>query len=222
MEVGQDPLAAYRWVRDNVEYLPYFGGKTGAEGTAWSRIGNDFDQAALLAALLRSQGYPTRFVYGVVRVEAKVIADWCGMATAEKALELLIQGGVPVRSIEVSGIVKYVEMNHCWLEARLPYTNPGYQGAGEPVWIPLDPSYKKHTIPGDTLDLFGDLAFQEENFLLDYLQTEEDLSPEDYFREMLRGKLADYGNRNSLRDAAFQLSIVPSKPEPCPPVSLRT
>ncbi len=209
-EVGQDPLAAYRWVRDNVEYLPYFGAKNGAEGTAWSRIGNDFDQAALLAALLRSQGYPVRFVYGVVRVEAKMIADWCGMSTAEKAVELLIQGGVPVNSIEVSGIVKYVEMSHCWLEAKVPYTSPGYQGAGEPVWIPLDPSYKKHTIPGENLDLFGDLGFQEENFLLDYLQTEEDLSPEGYFRELLRGKLTDYGNRNSLRDAAFQLSIVPS------------
>ena len=138
-EVGEDPQAAYLWVRNNVEYEPYFGIKHGAEGVAWGKTGNDFDQAALLASLLRSQGVATRFVYGVVRLNEKKANDWCGVGSSEEAYRFLAQAGVPVHPIYVGNVIKMFEVNHCWLEALLPYGNPGYRGEGERIWIPLDP-----------------------------------------------------------------------------------
>lgn len=208
LEVGSDPNKAYRWVRDNIEYLPYFGAKNGAEGTAWERVGNDFDQAALLASLLRNQGVPTRFVYGVVRVKAADLANWCAMATPEEALAFLVQGGVPVQPYYAGVVLSHVDMNHVWLEARVPYTSPGHQGAGEPVWVPLDPSFKKHAVTAGQ-DLFPLLNFQQEDFLLDYVRTPEEQSPEDYFRELLSGKLDEFGGQIPLSGAAYRIDIVP-------------
>ena len=217
-EVGRDPRAAYLWVRNNVEYEPYYGVKRGAEGVAWERVGNDFDQAALLAALLRSQGVAARFVYGVVRVSGTRLAEWCGVASADEAYRLLVQGGVPARPIRVSGRIEFVELNHCWLEALLPYTNPGYRGPGERIWIPLDPSYKTHEIElGE--DLYPRLGFQEEEFLFDYLAEPEDRSPEEAFRALLRKKLEDLGLGGTLSQAAYQVAIAP-EPEGSLPLSM--
>lgn len=146
-----------------------------AEGTAWEKVGNSFDQAALLVALPRSQGVPARFVYGVVRLKGAKLAEWLGMSSADEAYRLLVQAGVPVHPIYSQGRLEFAELNHCWVEARLPYTNPGYRGPGEPVWIPLDPSYKKHE---RTLgaDLFPRLGFQEDEFLFDLLEQPGDIT----------------------------------------------
>ncbi|MBI5016004.1 MAG: hypothetical protein HZB55_11030 [Deltaproteobacteria bacterium] len=214
-EVGDDPRAAYRWVRDRVEFEPYHGVKRGAEGVAWERVGNDFDQAALLAALLRSQAVPCRFVYGVVRVPAPRFAAWYGMATDEEAYRLAVRGGVPIRAIRVGGRVQALEVNHCWLEACLPYGNPGYRGEGERVWIPLDPSYKAHEVALG-IDLFPRLGFQEEEFLADYLATPHGVSPEQYVREVLRGKLLELGAAGGLSQAAYRITVVPEGPGELP------
>jgi len=206
-EVGSDPQTAYLWVRNQVEYEPYHGVKRGAEGAAWEKAGNDFDQAALLAALLRSQGVPSRFVYGVVRVKGADLADWCGVAAEEEAYRLVVQGGVPALAIRAGGRVQFVELHHLWLEAHLPYTNPGYRGPGEKVWVPLDPSYKTHEIElGE--DLYPRLGFQEEEFLFDYLASPKDESPEQAFRDLLRDKLVALGLGGSLSQAAYTARIV--------------
>jgi RHS repeat-associated protein len=214
-EVGSDPLAAYRWVRDNVEYMPYFGVKAGAEGVAWERSGNDFDQAALLASLLRSQGVPVRFVYGVVRVDAKTAADWCGTASADDAYKLIVQGGLPANPLMAGQIIKAIDVDHVWLEARVPYTSPGRQGPGEGIWVPLDPSFKRHAAtPG--LDLFPQLGFKMDDFLLDYLSTADDKSPEGYFRDLLNGQLESLGNLVPLSEATFRISVIPEGPGSLP------
>lgn len=207
-EVGDDPLAAYRWVRDKVEFEPYRGVKRGAEGVAWERTGNDFDQAALLAALLRTQGVPVRFVYGVVRVDGDTLADWAAMATPELAFKLFVQGGVPITGIRIAGEIAVADVNHCWIEARLPYTNPGARGPGEPVWIPLDPSFKGHDVePGQ--DIYPRLGFQEEDFLLDYIALDGDPSPEDHLRDVMRDKLAEIGGGGSLGQGAYDIAVRP-------------
>src|SRR5438477_3742867 len=52
-----DPKRIYDYIHDHIRYEHYFGSKKGAQLTLLERGGNDFDQAALLASLLRCAGY---------------------------------------------------------------------------------------------------------------------------------------------------------------------
>ncbi|MFU8781214.1 MAG: hypothetical protein ACNA71_09365, partial [Kiritimatiellia bacterium] len=47
-----DPVRIFNFVRNRIAYTPYYGALKGATMTLLERSGNDFDQAALLTALL--------------------------------------------------------------------------------------------------------------------------------------------------------------------------
>ena len=59
-----DPKLIYEFVRNKIEYVPYYGFLKGATQTLLDRAGNDADQAALLAALLRASGFTAKYNYG--------------------------------------------------------------------------------------------------------------------------------------------------------------
>ena len=52
-----DPVKIFNYVHDNIRYVLYFGSKKGAQLTLLEKSGNDFDQCALLVALLQAAGY---------------------------------------------------------------------------------------------------------------------------------------------------------------------
>jgi hypothetical protein len=52
-----DPETIFDYVHDQIHFVLYFGSKKGAELTLLEKSGNDFDQSALLVALLRAAGY---------------------------------------------------------------------------------------------------------------------------------------------------------------------
>jgi len=52
-----DPLKIFNYVHDHIRHVLYFGSKKGANLTLLEKSGNDFDQSALLVALLRAAGY---------------------------------------------------------------------------------------------------------------------------------------------------------------------
>src|ERR1051326_5854191 len=52
-----DPVRIFNYVHDHIRYVLYFGSEKGAELTLLEKSGNDFDQSALLVALLRAAGY---------------------------------------------------------------------------------------------------------------------------------------------------------------------
>src|SRR5205814_3082382 len=52
-----DPLRIFTYVHDHIRYVLYFGSKKGAQLSLLEKSGNDFDQCALLVALLRAAGY---------------------------------------------------------------------------------------------------------------------------------------------------------------------
>jgi len=67
----------FDYVHNNITYLHYYGCKKGAALTLWERSGNDFDQAALLVALLRAAGFTASYQYGLQNVEfSQNVADW--------------------------------------------------------------------------------------------------------------------------------------------------
>ena len=52
-----DPYRIFNYVHDHIKFVLYFGSKKGANLTLLEKSGNDFDQSALLIALLRAAGY---------------------------------------------------------------------------------------------------------------------------------------------------------------------
>jgi RHS repeat-associated protein len=56
-DLENDPVRIYNYVHDHIRHELYFGSKKGAALTLLEKSGNEFDQCALLVALLRSAGY---------------------------------------------------------------------------------------------------------------------------------------------------------------------
>lgn len=52
-----NPVQIFNFVHDHIRHVLYFGSKKGAEITLLEKSGNEFDQCALLVALLRAAGY---------------------------------------------------------------------------------------------------------------------------------------------------------------------
>ena len=63
-----DPLRIFNYVHDHIRHVLYFGAKKGAQLTLLERSGNDFDQSALLVALLRAAGFAPAYQFGVVKM----------------------------------------------------------------------------------------------------------------------------------------------------------
>ena len=63
-----DPVRIFNYVHDHIRHVFYFGAKKGAQLTLLERSGNDFDQCALLVALLRAAGYSPTYQFGMLKL----------------------------------------------------------------------------------------------------------------------------------------------------------
>lgn len=66
--LGYDPTRMFNFVHDEIRYVHYFGSKKGAELTLLERSGNDFDQCALLSALLQTSGYLPTYQFALLKM----------------------------------------------------------------------------------------------------------------------------------------------------------
>jgi RHS repeat-associated protein len=66
--LGYDPTRMFNFVHDEIRYVHYFGSKKGAELTLLERSGNDFDQCALLSALLQTSGYLPTYQFALLKI----------------------------------------------------------------------------------------------------------------------------------------------------------
>jgi len=58
-----NPQRIFDYVHDHIKFVLYFGSKKGAQLTLLEKSGNDFDQCALLVALLSAAGYSNNVAY---------------------------------------------------------------------------------------------------------------------------------------------------------------
>ena len=63
-----DPVKIFNYVHDHIRFVLYFGSIKGAELTLLEQSGNDFDQCALLVALLQAAGYSPSYGFGLQRI----------------------------------------------------------------------------------------------------------------------------------------------------------
>ncbi len=66
--LGNDPTRIFNYVHDQIRYVHYFGSKKGADLTLLEGSGNDFDQCALLSALLQAAGYSPGYQFALMEM----------------------------------------------------------------------------------------------------------------------------------------------------------
>lgn len=76
-----DPVKIYDFVRNYIDYECYYGLKRGAHLTLLEGRGNDWDQAALLTALLRASGHSPAYGFGALRFTFSDLQYWCGLSS---------------------------------------------------------------------------------------------------------------------------------------------
>jgi RHS repeat-associated protein len=150
-----DPKLIYEYVRNNVDYTPYFGSLKGATLTSLDGSGNDFDQASLLIALLRESGYPAEYVYGQMWIPAygagdqKDMQHWLSVDANNTVINnVLANGGIPAIREGAQWKVSRV-----WVRATINNTTHL-----------LDPAFKSHT-ETQGIDIKAAMGYDRTSFL---------------------------------------------------------
>jgi len=146
LELNNDPVEIYNWVRNNIEFIPSYGSIQGADYTLQHGKGNAFDTASLLIALLRVANIPARYAYGTVDIPVEKAMNWVGgVEVPEAAMQLLGQGGIPNTGLVNGGQITDIRMEQVWVEAWVDYfpSRAAKHITGD-NWIPLDASFKQY------------------------------------------------------------------------------
>ena len=164
--LNNDPVAIYNWVRNNIEYIPTYGSIQGSQLTLTNQKGNAFDTASLLIALYRAAGIPARYAYGTVQIPIDQLMNWVGDVTdPQAALDLLGQGGIPSLALVQSGVVKFVKMEHVWVEAWVDYIpSRGAKNKIGDSWVTLDAAFKQYQY-SDGMDIKTAVPFDAQGLL---------------------------------------------------------
>jgi len=155
-------MEIYDYVRNNYGYAPYHGAHNDSLGAFRAIRANDVDLATLLIAMLRSQGIPSRYVVGKIRVKTDRVMSWLGVTNPELARNILMNN-VGLQTASFYEGQAYLDFDHVWVEALVSYGN--YRGAGPDAsadctaqssqcqWIPLDPSFKLNSFKDTAIDI---------------------------------------------------------------------
>ena len=141
-----NPVSIYEYVKNNIETEWYWGCMKGAEETLHQKSGNDCDQAALLTALLRASGFPTRYVRGTIQFfpDIERAKNLVGLDDPAKTAEYFRKAGIPHKLVIQGGKIGNIQIEHVWVESQIPYSN--YRGAiidaNGKTWLGLDTSIK--------------------------------------------------------------------------------
>ena len=149
-----DPLTIFNYVANNVDYVPYYGSKKGADSTLLEKLGNDFDQASLLIGLLRvgnGQGQnqtPARYRQATVKLDVGRVMDLLGVEDPIVAATIFEKTGVPyILYADQNQTPQFFVLELTYVEAYVDYDytrgiiqgNPG----ATKRWVPLMPFLAK-------------------------------------------------------------------------------
>jgi hypothetical protein len=172
LELEEDPVKIYNWVRNNIEFIPSYGSIQGADYTLLHGKGNAFDTASLLIALLRAANIPARYAYGTVDVPAEKVMNWVGgVDVPEAAQQLLGQGGIPNVALVDGGRITLIRMEHIWVDVWVDYfpSRAARHAVGD-QWIPLDASFKQYEFT-EGEDLENNVPFDAQGLVDQITQT---------------------------------------------------
>jgi len=210
--LGWNPVSMYEWVKNNVETEWYWGCMKGAEETLRQRSGNDCDQAALLLALLRASGFPSRYVRGVIEFFPDIgrARNLTGIEDPVKIAEFFQKAGIPFKPVIAGGRISNFQIEHIWVETQIPYAN--YRGAildehGK-TWLGLDTSIKvkgyTYSTPMDILEEYSLSGLRDE-----YLSAIQEETPLEYVRAALDTYLSQHHPDRTYNDLLQTRALIP-------------
>lgn len=168
VELGNNPVKIYEWVRNNIEFVPTWGSIQGAQMALLTKQGNAFDTASLLVALLRAAGIPARYVTGTIELPIEKVMNWGGGFTDPMAaLDFFSSGGVPTKGLVAGGKVVAARMEHIWVEAfvdYIPSRGAKHKEGGGDTWVKLDPSFKQYNFT-QGVDLRSAVPFDSQGIM---------------------------------------------------------
>ncbi|MBI5675887.1 MAG: transglutaminase domain-containing protein [Nitrospirae bacterium] len=165
-ELQHNPVKIYNWVRNNIEFVPIHGSIQGANMCLQTKLCNAFDTSSLLIALLRVSGISAKYVQGTVEIPTEKVKNWVGGFTdTMSALNLLASAGIPTAGQVVGGEIKYVRIEHVWVEAYVDYIpSRGEIHKQGDTWIPLDASFKQYNYT-QGIDIKSAVPFDAQSFV---------------------------------------------------------
>lgn len=167
-ELNYNPVKIYEYVRNNIEYVPTYGSIQGADMCLQTKLCNDFDTASLLIALLRASGIHAKYASGTIQLPIEKVKNWMGGFTdSMEALRLLASTGVPTKGLTEGGQIKYVQIEHVWVEAYIDYMpsrGARHKNGQGDTWIRLDGSFKQYTYT-QGMDIKSAVPFDAQTFI---------------------------------------------------------
>jgi len=201
-QLDYHPLKMLNYIRDYIEYIPYYGSKKGANACMIEGVGNDFDQSSLLIALLRvgdengNHKYPSRYSIVNIQVDLSTLHNLFGVTEAHIVAEIFSRIGFPYTLyVDENDIPQFFLIQWVYVEAYIPY---GYcrgiiQNDPEidSKWVPLEPTFASYLF-GQQLDVVNEMGtFQADVFFEDFLYGNYgNQTPLEAFREIIQGYLS--------------------------------
>ena len=145
----------YQFVHDHIEYTPIFGALKGPLGTLRDKCGNDFDQAALMVALLKESGYEADYIFGQIKLNPTQVEAWLGIDPNAGGLGYLLgSSGIPgVPYFYPDNTLAFLIASHVWVRVNI-----------EGTYYVFDPSFKQHDII-DGMDLASVSGYDKTTFI---------------------------------------------------------
>ena len=207
LELGNNPVKIYEWVRNNFKYEPYYGSLKGAHQTLLEKSGNDYDQASLLIALLRAANIPAKYATGTIELPIDRAMSWLGVKDPITAANILASGGIPAKAGVSGGKITSIRLEHVWVEAFVNmYPSFGAKNGPGNAWTPIDPSFKEQEL-NTSVDMSKIVKFNE----TDYLRTQSKLPPsltymsalEDYHAANYQGGIQEMFYLKKIKEHEF-------------------
>ncbi len=116
--------------------------------------------------MLRASDIPAKYVEGTVEIPIEKMMNWLGGFTdSYEAMSLLASGGIPTIGMTIGGKIKYVRIEHVWVEAWIDYIpSRGARHTEGDTWIPLDASFKQYNYT-QGIDIQTAVPFDTQTFI---------------------------------------------------------
>ncbi len=139
----------FEYVRNEIDFVPTYGLYNGATGCLLAGRGNDWDQSALLIALLRASGYTAEFGTAYVYYPVEDVQAWLNVESDVMAASVLSKGG----RLVYGGGEGVMVFRRTWVD----FYDDG-------TWSRLDPAIKEYSQTVG-IDLQAAMGYEATNFL---------------------------------------------------------
>lgn len=108
-ELKNNPVEILNFVKENIQYEPYFGAKKGALGCLVEKFCNDTDASSLTISLLRAAGIPARYKKSIAVFSMVQLKNLLGVTDANTVYAAFYLNSVPVYTISGNPLPKNLD-----------------------------------------------------------------------------------------------------------------